>query len=253
MWGTRVPNRGARRAYPAGMRTRSTLLPWALLAAALAAVLTGCSSSPEEPEPTRESAEQLLGDAKSQLDEAASVHLSVASSEVPSSASGLIGGEGVGTHAPAFQGTFQAKLSGAQANVEVVSLGGTVWAKLPFTPAFVEVEPDTFGIPDPASLLSTESGLTSLLPATQNPSIGPDKREGSDVLTTIDGTLPGAKISGLLGVGDPNGSFQVDYGLVAESNQLRTVDLTGPFFDGATSTYSLTLDRYGEPVDIQAP
>ena len=29
--------------------------------------------------------------------------------------------------------------------------------------------------------------------------------------------------------------------------------LTGPFFRGSTSTYTLTLDRYGDPVEIRKP
>jgi len=29
--------------------------------------------------------------------------------------------------------------------------------------------------------------------------------------------------------------------------------MTGPFFKGATSTYLLTLDKYGAPVEISKP
>ena len=57
----------------------------------------------------------------------------------------------------------------------------------------------------------------------------------------------------MFGVGDPNGRYAVTYGLTDPGGELRTVDLTGPFFSAASSTYSVTLDRYGEPVDIHAP
>ena len=48
-------------------------------------------------------------------------------------------------------------------------------------------------------------------------------------------------------------TFGVTYGLTDPGNELRTVTLTGPFFRGSTSTYALTLDRYGDPVEIRQP
>ncbi len=43
------------------------------------------------------------------------------------------------------------------------------------------------------------------------------------------------------------------YGLVEESWEARTVTLTGPFYPPAESTYTVTLDDYGVPVEITAP
>jgi lipoprotein LprG len=45
----------------------------------------------------------------------------------------------------------------------------------------------------------------------------------------------------------------VSYALT-DANQVRQVTITGPFFGaGTTSTYTLVLDRYGEPVTISKP
>ena len=60
-------------------------------------------------------------------------------------------------------------------------------------------------------------------------------------------------VDGALLVGDAASPFDVTYGLVEESWELRTVDITGPFYPPATSTYSLTLDAYGAPVTVTVP
>ena len=73
------------------------------------------------------------------------------------------------------------------------------------------------------------------------------------MLQTVTGSLPGRDIAGLLAIGDPAATFGVTYGLTDPGNELRTVTLTGPFFRGSTSTYALTLDRYGDPVEIRQP
>jgi len=67
----------------------------------------------------------------------------------------------------------------------------------------------------------------------------------------------------LLNIGDPTKTFNVTYGITDPGGELRTVAMTGPFFKGATSTsvtstpvtstYTLTLDKYGAPVEISKP
>ncbi|MHB8273253.1 MAG: hypothetical protein ACYDC9_00560, partial [Dermatophilaceae bacterium] len=62
---------------------------------------------------------------------------------------------------------------------------------------------------------------------------------------------------------DGTKTFDVTYGITDPGGELRTVTLVGPFFQGATSTpaistaatstYVLTLDRYGAPVEISKP
>ena len=77
--------------------------------------------------------------------------------------------------------------------------------------------------------------------------LGERARSGSSVLQTVSGSLPGRALAGLLAIGEPDATFAATYGLTDPGNELRTVTLTGPFFRGSTSTYTLTLDRYGEP------
>ena len=233
-------------------------IPVKLAAAALTVLaatgLVGCTSDEgNPPAPTPPSPAQRLAAAKAKIDAAPSVHLTLTSSAVPKDASGVLSGDGWGAHPPAFKGTLKGRFAGIPADVEIVSVGGEVWAKLPFIPGMNKIDPKTFGVPDPAALFATDKGLSSLLTATQSPAEGDKVRNGSEVLTTIKGTVPGANVVDLFGIGDRNGSFQASYGLT-EQDELRQVDLTGPFFGaGTASTYTVTLDQYGTPVTITKP
>lgn len=235
-------------------------LPMKVVSAVLAACclvgVSACSSDPAAPSPTQ-SAEltpaQRLAAAKVNVDQATSFHLKLTSADLPADASGIISADGVGQHPPAFKGTFKVRLRGVEADAEVISLNGEVYAKLPLIPGMNKIDPKTFGLPDPALLFSADKGLSSLLTATSNPTAGAPVRLGSEVLSTISGTVPGANVVDLLGIGDRNGTFEVTYGLT-DGQQLRQVVLKGPFFGaGTTSTYTLVLDKYNEPVTIEKP
>ena len=225
------------------------------LAALLAVGLSGCSGDGGQSGPTQRelTAAERLSAAKKTLDAAPSVHLALTSEGVPQNASGVVSADGWGAHPPAFKGTFKVSLKGIQADAQVTSVDGEVWAKLPFVPGTNKVDPKTFGIPDPAVLFSPDKGLTNLLPATASPTLGRQTRKGSEVLTTITGTVPGSAVADLFLIGDRNGTFEATYALTKD-NQLREVGLVGPFFGSATtSTYTLTLDQYGQPVTITKP
>ena len=230
-----------------------------LAAAALSALcVVGVASCSSDPEGTTPSASQLspaqqLAAAKAKVDASPSVHLKLASSDVPEGSSGVVSADGWGKHPPAFKGTFKVTLNGVQADAEITSLDGEVYAKLPLIPGTNKIDPKTFGLPDPAVLFSPDKGLTTLLTATTSPVAGEKVRQGSEVLSTITGTVPGKAVTDLFLIGDSNGTFKVTYGLT-DSQELRQVLITGPFFGpGTTSTYTLTLDQYGTPVTIEKP
>ena len=121
--------------------------------------------------------------------------------------------DGWGKHPPAFKGTFKVTLNGVQADAEITSLDGEVYAKLPLIPGTNKIDPKTFGLPDPAVLFSPDQGLTTLLTATTSPVAGDKVRQGSEVLSTITGSLPGKAVTDLFLIGDSSGTFSVTYGL----------------------------------------
>jgi lipoprotein LprG len=235
------------------MRTKGKLAA-AVLSALCVVTVASCSSDVgQAPGQTQLSPAQRLAAAKAKVDAAPSVHLTLASTDVPQGANGVVSADGWGKHPPAFKGTFKVTVSGVQADAEITSLEGKVYAKLPLVPGTHEIDPKTFNLPDPAVLFSTDKGLTTLLTATGSPTAGAQVRQGSEVLTTIKGSLPGMAVTDLFLIGDSSGSFTATYG-ITDSQELRQVVLTGPFFGaGTSSTYTLTLDKYGQPVTITKP
>jgi lipoprotein LprG len=238
----------------------------------MVAALAACTGT-DSPQATKLTAAQQLAAAKVKVDAATSLHLTLRSSGVPASVNGVLGADGSGTHAPAFKGTLDARIAGFDAKVDVVAIDRLLYVKLPFTTEFTEADPKKYNAPDPAQLFAREGGVSSLLTATTSPVVGARTRVGPEVLTTIRGTLPGASVVKLLGIGDATKTFTVTYGITEPGGELRTVTLTGPFYDGdaatptpstptpstpatstpATSTYVLTLDKYGAPVEISRP
>ncbi|GAA2741252.1 hypothetical protein GCM10009868_06780 [Terrabacter aerolatus] len=235
------------------MRIQAKLAAAALSALSVVTVASCSSDAGTTTGATQQSPAQQLAAAKAKVDAAPSVHLALASSNVPQGSSGVVSADGWGKHPPAFKGTFKVTLKGIQADAEITSLDGDVYAKLPLIPGTNKIDPKTFGLPDPAVLFSPDKGLTTLLTATTSPVAGDKVRQGSEVLTTIKGSVPGKAVTDLFLIGDPTGTFRATYGLT-DSQELRQVVITGPFFGaGTTSTYTLTLDQYGQPVTITKP
>ena len=228
------------------------------LGAVLALVLTGCSDSKDDGDGanTGDDSVALLTDAKKTIDEAASVHIVLAGRDLPDSAQTLASGDGVATHAPAFKGKLTVRAAGAPIDAEVVAVGGKVYAKLPFTPKFMELPPSQLaglGAPDPSILLDPNKGLAAVLPTLKNPAVKGETRDGSKVLTEITGAVQGKTLQGIFPKAPADADFPSTFKIDKDTKQLVSATITGPFYDGATSSYDITLDKYGEQVAITKP
>jgi lipoprotein LprG len=225
--------------------------------AALVLGASACSDSSQESEQTQDepTAQDRLDEAHTVLGEAGSVSLLLEGSDLPEEESAyVITADGAGTtDPPAFDGTITAKLSGVQADVPTIAVDDELYVKLPFSPGFISTDPDELGVPDPARLFDSEVGVASLLQQTQAAEFGEQRRAGQEVVQQVNGRLKGEHIVDLLNVGARDSEFDVVYGLVEDDWQVRTVRLTGEFYPPATSTYTLTLDDYGDPVTVTAP
>ncbi|NLG23444.1 MAG: LppX_LprAFG lipoprotein [Actinomycetales bacterium] len=236
--------------------TRRSALPLAL-AAVTALTLSACSGS-DEPDgdaatTTEATAADRLAEAHATLTEAGSVHLELEGVDLPDSAI-ILKAVGAGTmDPPAFDGTITAKVAGVQADVPTIAVDDTLYVKLPFSPGFVATSPEDLNVPDPARLFDVDDGLAGLLLITESPAFGEQTRVGAEVTQEVTGTVPGQAVNDLLGVGDPAADFTVEYGLIEDSWEVRTVQITGPFYPPDDATYVLTLDEYGEPVTVTAP
>jgi len=234
-------------------RNRAVALRLTAVLLVVAAALAACGGGADKPQARKLTAAQQLAAAKAKADGATSMHLTLRSSGIPDSVNGALGADGSGTHAPAFKGTLDGRMSGFRAKVQVVALDRMLYAKLPLGIGFTQVDPRKYHVPDPAQLFATEGGITSLMTATTGPVEGAKTDAGAEVLTTITGKLPGDRVVKLLNTGDGTKAFDVTYGITDPGGELRRVTVTGPFYPGATSTYTLTLDRYGAPVEIRKP
>ncbi|MEV0290635.1 LppX_LprAFG lipoprotein [Kribbella sp. NPDC050820] len=230
------------------------------LGAVLVMALAGCSDDKKDADGgTTQPGDDpvaLLTDAKKTIDEAASVHIVLTGRDLPENAQTLVSGDGVATHAPAFKGKLTVRTAGAPIDAEVVAVGSKVYAKLPFTTGFTELPQSqlvALGAPDPAILLDPDKGLTSLLPKVKDPKIKGETREGAKVLTEVTGTVPGSALPGIFPKAPADQDFPSTFKIDKDTKQLVSATITGPFYDGATSSYDVTLDKYGEQVEITKP
>ena len=221
-----------------------------LLAAVL--VVAGCSGDSGGSKKSGETVQKRLQDARSQLDKADYLGMTLTGSDLPKDGSVLIKVNGTGTHDPAaFKGTATIRTSGQQVEADLIAVDGKVYAKLPFV-GWNSLDPKEYGAPDPGALMSTDTGISSLITDTTDVKSSGEERDGKDVLTKVTGTLTAAKIQALFpGAGD--GEFAVVYTLT-DSNQLREARLTGPFYAGSDKvTYTVSFDPDAKKVDIKAP
>ena len=182
------------------------------------------------------------------------MRITLRTDDLPEGLDGLIGADGVGTRAPAFDGTIKVRYAGFEPDVPVVAVDDDVYAKLPLSPAGPTSTPRSTAHPTRPQLMDPDTGFSSLLPATTDLEQGEQVRGGSDnseVLTEYTGTVPGAAVENIIPTA--SGDFDVTY-TVTDDGELREVVLTGVFYpDAASMTYTIGFDDYGTSQDITAP
>lgn len=234
---------------PRSRRSLATLATLAALAAPALAACSGDDASGSTPSPT-----EVLADAKAQLDSTSGVHLTLDTDDLPTGVTGVQEAEGIGTHAPAFDGTITVVLSGQAFQVPVVAVDDKVHVQLPLTTGWQAIDPADYGAPDPAQLMSPDHGLSSLLTASTDVRKGESVRGGEgnkEVLTEYSATVPGAAVADVIPTA--SGPFEATY-TISDSGELREARLTGTFYRKAPSmTYTVSLDRYGTDQEITAP
>ncbi|NYG07035.1 lipoprotein LprG [Phycicoccus badiiscoriae] len=222
------------------------------IAAIAALTLVGCTSKGDAPVKEGTPAEQLAA-ARANLEKSPAVSFTLESTGLPSKAVGVSAAKGTGLFTPpSFKGTLNATVAGLTGTVDVIAVEQDVFMKF-FTPGYNKIDPATYGAPNPARLFDKATGITSLIAKTQSLAKGDTVRDGGDVLASFTGTLPGAAVADLLVIGDRTATFDVTYGVTQGGHELRTVVLKGPFYPGATSTYSLRLKSLPQPVAITRP
>lgn len=223
---------------------------WTACALAASVALSGCSGGDEGGGRTPE---ETLAAAKTTLDETAGVRIELETEKLPPAVDGILSAVGVGTHDPAFEGDLRVSAGGIAVDVPVVAAEGKVLAQLPFTTEFVEVDPSDYAAPDPADLMGTESGLSSLLTSAEGVEEGEQVRSGEDVLSSFTGTVPGDVVAGIIPSAGAESDFDATF-TVDDEDRLREAVLTGPFYpDTDEVTYTIVFDEYDTSADISLP
>ena len=222
------------------------------LTATVLTALTACSGSDGDTDAADPAA--LLTAARASLDGTDSAQFTLTSTNVPGDGTRLVGGEGVVARPNSFQGKLGVQLNGSKVSIDLISTGGKVYAKLPFSNTFTITNPADFGLSDPANLIDPKTGISRMFGELTGITNLGDKRIGDDVVTELDGSLPGALVDALFSNADPAQPVQTKLYITKSTKQLRRADLTGPFFDKTQdSTFTVLLDKYGAPVTIAAP
>ena len=224
----------------------ATLQRIAVSVASTLLLVTGCAPSANPA--------ALLAQTKARLDSAQTLHFELTSTDVQGAGPLITGGSGDARRPDSFSGRLSVKLSGFAVNVEVVSIGGSFYVKLPTDTEYARTDPTAYGFGDPGLLLDPRQGLSSLLLLCHSSTLGDDDRYNGELLQEVKCTLPGRPVASLLTSADAGQDVAATFGIVSASGQLRRVVLTGPFFSRSTrSTFTLVLDKYGENVSITAP
>ena len=142
---------------------------------------------------------------------------------------------------------------GTSLGADVIAVDGKVLAKTSFSPVYLSIDPATLKAPDPAALFDKTNGITQILSKTDKLKDGGKSRDGSDVLTTIKGTLPSSVVKTIIPSADAGSIFRVTYRL-DDDDVLRDATLSGPFYaTGGDVTYTVKLTASDTPVTIEAP
>lgn len=216
----------------------------------MALALTGCSG--DDSGGGGSSPTEVLAGAKKQLDETTGVEIKLSTKSVPKGVDGVLEATGIGTHQPGFDGSLKLLVNNVTFEVPVVAVGGKVYAKVPLTPSFSEVNPADYGAPDPAELMSPDTGLSSWLTATKDVKEGGKSRFGDQVLTTYTGTLPGSAVAETIPSADGGADFDATYH-IDDNGKLVDAEVTGPFYRSGDVDYTIALSGYGTEKEVTKP
>ncbi|WP_214291762.1 hypothetical protein, partial [Escherichia coli] len=104
----------------------------------------------------------------------------------------------------------------------------------------------------PTSLFNATSGIPAMPLMSKDMKRSGEKLVGGEKVTTYKGTLDGPSAAKAMGFGKTRGDYTVEVGLT-DSDEVRTMIITGPFFDSADATYTIDISKYDQKVDIKQP
>ena len=151
--------------------------------------------------------------------------------------------------------TFKVKQQDFLVDIRVVTVGGAIYLKVPFTP-FTQLPADQAAtLPDPAGLMDPAKGLPALLGAARKPTlVGTDKVDGMDC-DKVSAGFAASDVAAVLGnavkpAGDVSAVFWISHG----DHLVRRLTLSGALVEpGKSTNVDVHLHDYDAPLDIARP
>jgi lipoprotein LprG len=200
--------------------------------------------------------EEVLAAAKDKLDSTSGVEVALSTDDEPEDGDYLGSAEGVLiADPPAFDGEVSGRVMGIKASdISVVSVDGDLYVDAPVI-GWQVVDPGDFCAPDPAQLLDPETGVSSILTATDDVEAGDSELGGEDnkeTITPFTGTVSGDTVRNILPCAEGE-SFDATYRIDADG-YLDEAEITGEFFpDMDAITYVIEVQKYDVEQEITAP
>jgi lipoprotein LprG len=197
--------------------------------------------------------QERLESAGALLDSSSSVRFTVEGEGLPSSGTVVVGAEGVAVPPASFDGGVRIRAGALPVTVEIISIDGQLWAQLPMTDGYELIDAGELDFGDPGKLIDPDEGVSLLLRSGTEVTAGDQIRLDGDVYDQVHSVLPGDLVDAILALADPAAQVSATWAIDPDTGQLRQATLTGPFYDGGEQTYTVRLDQYDEPAEINAP
>jgi lipoprotein LprG len=149
--------------------------------------------------------------------------------------------------------TFKVKQGDFLVDVRVVTSGGHVYLRLPFSRFSELSDTQAAEIPNLARLFDPNSGLASVLAAGKNPSYQGTEKVGDADSDKVSTSYTAAQVGRLLGL-TPAGPVNATVWAGQSDHLVRRVILAGPLLQaGKNVQVQVDLHDFNRPVEITAP
>lgn len=150
--------------------------------------------------------------------------------------------------------TFKVKQGDFLVDVRVVSMAGHVYLRLPFS-RFQELTPEQAAqLPDPARLVGSSGGFSSLLSAGKNPTYQASERLAGATCDRVSATYTAAQVGQAIGSVAPGGDVRATIWAGQSDRLPRRVLLSGPLLQAVKDVQvQMDFHDFNQPVFITNP
>ena len=225
----------------------------ALAGVIVSLALTGCSSTKESDAGSGD-AKTRYAQAQTKFEQTPGYHIKVVGKGLPNDGSFLQTADGdVVTNPASFAGKVGVLTSGQRIDADVINIGAKSWVKQGTAMKnYMEFNTSDFGVPNPSALFSAKSGIPALPAMSKDLKETGQKLVNGEKVTMFKGSVEANAAAKAMSFGTARSNYTVEVGLTG-SNEVRTMTVSGPFFDAADGSYTLDFSNFGQKKTISQP